>query len=315
MPEFETAAIIGAGVAGLACAQDLRAAGVDVVVYEKSRGPGGRTATRREGTLRFDHGAQHLDPGALDGTPAAATVAAWRPRRTGDLRATAPLGDVPVPTMSAAARALADGVTVTARTLVQPLRALADGGALLTTADGPLPPADRVVVAVPAPQAAVLLQHISPPLAAAAFAVPYDPCWTAMVAWDRALNLPVDVHDAPGDDLAWAAAQAPRPGREPGERWVLQASAAWSAEHLEDAPESAALALLDRFAGTVAAAVDLPQPALLTAHRWRYAEPSAPLPERCLTAGPLAVAGDWLGGGRVAGAIASGRAAAAALLS
>ncbi len=314
VPDFTTAAVIGAGVAGLACAQDLQAAGVRVTVYEKSRGPGGRTSTRRNGLLRFDHGAQVLDRDALAGTSAASHLKAWAPRRDGDLRADRALGVVPVPTMSAAARALAAGLDVQAGTRVQPLVPRADGGASLRTAEGDLPEVDRVVVAAPAPQAAALLQQAAPRLAAEASTVGYDPCWAVMVAWDQPLHLAIDVHDNPGDDLAWAAAQASRPDRDGGERWVLQASAAWSTAHVADVPEQVALALLDRFAGTVAAAVDLPQPSVLTAHRWLFSEPRRPLEARYLQAGPLAAAGDWCGGGRVAGAVASGRAAAAALL-
>ena len=49
-------AIIGAGIAGLACARKLAQAGVHAVVFDKGRGIGGRVATRRAGDLRFDHG-------------------------------------------------------------------------------------------------------------------------------------------------------------------------------------------------------------------------------------------------------------------
>ena len=51
--------MIGAGLAGLAAARSLADAGVTVTVFEKSRGVGGRTATRREGLWAFDHGAQY----------------------------------------------------------------------------------------------------------------------------------------------------------------------------------------------------------------------------------------------------------------
>ena len=55
-------AVIGAGMAGLTCAQLLRQAGYSAVVLEKSRGLGGRVATRRlEGTCA-DHGARYLEP-------------------------------------------------------------------------------------------------------------------------------------------------------------------------------------------------------------------------------------------------------------
>ncbi|MEY4932043.1 MAG: hypothetical protein RLZZ403_363, partial [Pseudomonadota bacterium] len=55
-----TVAIVGAGLAGLACARVLFGAQYSVTVLEKSRGLGGRIATRRVGRLAFDHGAQYL---------------------------------------------------------------------------------------------------------------------------------------------------------------------------------------------------------------------------------------------------------------
>jgi len=55
-------AIIGAGVAGLAAARALRERRPDlaITIYEKSRGLGGRAATRRRDGYIFDHGAQNI---------------------------------------------------------------------------------------------------------------------------------------------------------------------------------------------------------------------------------------------------------------
>jgi renalase len=50
--------IVGAGIAGLSAAGELVANGRRVVVLEKSRGVGGRMATRRVGDANCDHGAQ-----------------------------------------------------------------------------------------------------------------------------------------------------------------------------------------------------------------------------------------------------------------
>ncbi len=44
-----TVAVIGAGMTGITCARALADAGFDVTVFEKSRGLGGRMATRRVG--------------------------------------------------------------------------------------------------------------------------------------------------------------------------------------------------------------------------------------------------------------------------
>lgn len=54
-------AVIGAGVSGLIAARTLQEHGFEATVFEKSRGLGGRVATRRsELGLSFDHGAQYF---------------------------------------------------------------------------------------------------------------------------------------------------------------------------------------------------------------------------------------------------------------
>lgn len=55
-------AVIGAGIAGLVCAQQLTQAGYSVRIVEKSRGLGGRVATRRLYGTCADHGACYLKP-------------------------------------------------------------------------------------------------------------------------------------------------------------------------------------------------------------------------------------------------------------
>ena len=82
-PTRARVAIIGAGIAGATCAQILQAAGHAVHVVDKSRGAGGRMATKRlqwtdaQGATRqarFDHGA----PGFAAEDPASANLLADR---------------------------------------------------------------------------------------------------------------------------------------------------------------------------------------------------------------------------------------------
>src|SRR5687768_3673930 len=71
IPDPFSIAVVGAGIAGLSAARALKAHGHDVIIFEKSRGPGGRVATRQlraiemprglaGATLAFDHGAQYF---------------------------------------------------------------------------------------------------------------------------------------------------------------------------------------------------------------------------------------------------------------
>jgi len=52
--------IVGAGIAGLTCARELRRRGIGSVVLERSRGVGGRCATRRVEDQPVDHGLPFL---------------------------------------------------------------------------------------------------------------------------------------------------------------------------------------------------------------------------------------------------------------
>ncbi|NJL49588.1 MAG: FAD-dependent oxidoreductase [Leptolyngbyaceae cyanobacterium SM2_5_2] len=54
--------VVGAGLSGLTAAQALRQAGYGVLVLDKSRGVGGRVATRRVGEVPVDHGCRFVQP-------------------------------------------------------------------------------------------------------------------------------------------------------------------------------------------------------------------------------------------------------------
>jgi renalase len=100
--QTRSVAIIGAGLAGATCARQLAQAGWYVHLFDKSRGPGGRMATRRlvwtddsgrHHTTAFDHGAVGLGahhPGFLHFLQQACRaghVLAWEPQRKGETRA------------------------------------------------------------------------------------------------------------------------------------------------------------------------------------------------------------------------------------
>ncbi len=117
--------IIGAGMAGLSCAQALRHQGHNVIVFDKGRGPGGRMSTRHVGTplgeAAFDHGAQYLtarDPAFL------AQVDRWA--RVGHVARWSPAGVdawVGTPAMNEPIRAMArDGAVSLMRTALHTMQ-------------------------------------------------------------------------------------------------------------------------------------------------------------------------------------------------
>ncbi|WP_439595051.1 NAD(P)/FAD-dependent oxidoreductase [Falsiroseomonas sp.] len=323
-------AIVGAGLAGLACAKTLAAYDVRLRLFDKGRGPGGRLATRRvevEGhVLNFDHGAQYL---TAHGAPFAAVLDAARAQEWPDAGR-----HVGVPRMSSVPRALAEGLDIDLMRHVCAITGtprawyLHHLDARLVRPGRPFPtqppevegPFDAVVLALPAPQAQALLQDPAPHLAGVLQAVRFEPCWALMLAFPERLDLPDTLRPDVGP-IGWAARDSSKPGRDSSlELWVVQGGPDWSREHLELTPEEAAAKLLEGFAQLAALhapGTTLPTPFFSAAHRWRHPLVEAPLGAPCLwdaTLG-LGAAGDWCIGARAEAAVDSAAALVAAIRS
>ncbi|WP_343344313.1 NAD(P)-binding protein [Sphingomicrobium sp. XHP0239] len=299
-------AIVGAGMAGLACARALTDADANVQVrlFDKGRGPGGRMSARRAtvggDTLRFDHGAQYFtarDPAfrsLVDEWKAASVVARW-PVAGDD-------AFVGTPAMNAPIRALAADHDVRFACRIDRAERREGKWTLLSGESEETGPYDALIVAIPAEQAAPLLASHDDEMASAARATVSDPCWTVMVRFTEPLDRPDTLCDAGA--IGWAARDSAKPGRDGRECWVIQAGPDWSRAHLEDDADTVATALLDAFS---AAGRDLPPHDHLAAHRWRYAR-SGSAGRDFLWNGDLRLGacGDWLLGPRVENAFLSG---------
>ncbi len=343
-------AVVGAGLAGLACARALEERDVRVTVLDKGRSVGGRLATRRIPPHTFDLGAQYftargerfqrvarswLDDGVC---------APWRGRivavdGTGDPPRPVEAIDrlVGTPDMNALARHLARGLHVRTGHRVESI-ARHDGTLTLRGTVAPagvtLGPAahhgsvlddlgsyDCVVVCLPAPQAALLLAPVSARLAAEARAVTLDPCLAVALAAgehdERALR-GLDFDGAfvgregtpSASALAWVARDSSKPGRPAGERWVLHASASWSRAWWAAPVAEVTEAMLTE----LSMLFDLGhlRPALTWVHRWSLARAATPLACGALfdDEGRVGLGGDWASGGRIEGAFLSGLALA-----
>ncbi len=307
-------AIIGSGLSGLASADYFVAAGHQVCLFDKARGPGGRMSTRRvetsAGEISFDHGAQYFtarDPAfraIVDGWEKLGVASRWL-----DAGADAWVGS---PTMNAPVKALAADHDVSWSMRIEGL-IHQENGWQLQSDTGPIDAVfDTVIMAIPAEQAATLLAPWEPGFAAIAKATVSEPCWTLMLAFEKPLGIanPI-IRDDPV--IGWAARNSDKPGRTGPESWVIQASPLWSVEHLEDSQEDVIASLTDRFAEL--SGVSLPDPLVISAHRWRYARSGRTDFDALYNDDlKIGVCGDWTLGPRVECAWLSGAALAKLVL-
>ncbi len=290
----QTIAVVGAGLAGLRAAERLLDAGAQVTLLEKSRGPGGRCATRRSPVGPFDHGA-----GAFQARTPAFQAAVAAAAAQGLLHA-APAGqrlldldpgpsDAPAwrgaPFMNAWPQALRErlvgrGLRMLTEATVRGLRRESTGW-LLELAEDPAraalgdPRFDAVLLAVPAEQAVPLLQPHDPTQAALLAACRSEACITLMAAWtDPQPGGPHLLRPAEGPlALAFrqdafdtgAADRAPT-------RWTAHARADWSLAAIDTPPEALLAPMLHALRDALGEAAPGGEPAHAAVHRWRYAQ-------------------------------------------
>jgi len=332
-------AVIGAGMAGVACARTLAQAGHQVTLFEKSRGVGGRMATRSSPFGTFDHGTQYFTVRDPRFELALATVPkVCRPWSANTVRVLDDQGRVTAaglparephwvasPGMNALVKTwaspledrhrveLGTKVTQLERDALNPLQwqlrtEVADGAQHVFSGF------DAVLLAMPPEQASFLLKTAKP---TRAMAKPIDkvkvaPCWTLMLAFPQAMqpglitlgpqwNAARSTHHR----IAWLARESSKPGRAKVERWTVQASAAWSEEHLEDDTARVEAKLIKAFSEITGIRAE---PSHVDTQRWRYAKTTKALGKSHLwdEKTSVGVCGDWCLGHRVEDAFISG---------
>lgn len=294
--------IVGAGIAGLACAEALASEGLTPILFDKGRRPGGRLSTLRLGDMAWDFGTQYFTQGNRD---FARAVAAWKREGLISSWPAGPAGAlVGTPAMSSLIEVL--GVPYAVRHDMQVQQIERDGDDWYVSGTfGREGPFGAMVVATPAEQAAPLLSLHDLVMAREAATVRSQPCWTLMLAFAEPLtHLPAVLRDH--GDISWACRNNSKPGRPATECWVIQASGDWSRQHLEMDRSEVAGALLARFEQLTG--TPLPEPVFAKAHRWRFAQPAG-TESGCLW-NPrlrLGACGDWRCGPGVEAAWRSGK--------
>ena len=259
--------VVGAGLAGVACARELRAAGLDVRVLERGRVPGGRMAARTLWDRRVDLGASYF---TVDDSGFAAVVDGWAERglasewtdtftalgggtresKTGPMRWGAPHG----------LRSLVEDLAADLAVERQEVGALTELDAAAVVLAMPDPQARRLVADHPVGDE--LTREWEPVVAVAA--------WWAERTWDGVS--PTGRFDGAFDnddpDVAWIADDGRRRGDD-APVLVAHSTPGLAARHLDD-PDGAAPVVLR----AVRRLLDVGEPLDVHVHRWTFARPT-----------------------------------------
>lgn len=318
--------VVGGGIAGIACARALEAAGVPVRVLDRGATPGGRMAVRDTGGRPVDIGASYLtvrDPGfaaVVDDWAARGLVRSWTDTfHVSDGSGlsgttTGPVRMAGVQGMRSLVHDLAAGLDVVAGAEVRHVEPTRDGAAWLVHVDGSAEPhaAAAVVLAMPEPQAAPLLvADLSRDLDTRTPPVTWEPVVAVSARWDVPWWPAVDgvfVNDErPDAVLGWVADDGRRRGD--GAAVLVAHSTPEAARGWLHEPDRALGPVLAAVGAAMGVDGRVPEPLWTHVHRWTYARPERdrPAPPFALLAPGLGLCGDaWGEQSRVEGAWSSG---------
>lgn len=313
----KTCLVIGAGISGLVAATVLQRNGIAVTVLEKSRGVGGRMATRRLGEARLDHGAQYF---TVRDTAFHAWVTGWAKAglavewfrqfpeerdQSGHIRWRGKGGMTDIPKALAAELDVRLEETVT-RLHYEPRQWTA------TCASGRTYTARFLLLTAPTPQSVALFDTagLTMPGKKREFLghIQYDPCLTVLALLDRPSALPArGAVREPGDPLEWIADNQNK-GISAVPALTLHSTGDYARAHWEAPDGERVPPLLEAARPWIGEA----QVTEWTCHRWRYSKVITPQEGGfCLSRRyNVMFTGDGFGGPRVEGAALAGLRAA-----
>ncbi|MEM4780513.1 MAG: FAD-dependent oxidoreductase [Halalkalicoccus sp.] len=323
--------IVGAGVAGLGVAAELRAGEADVTIVEKSRGVGGRAATRRKNGCVYDHGANYITPDEeleafvrdLGADPVEIEEPVWTFDSAGVIE--------PGEKRERPALTYADGITRFSKEVLATADATLEletcvesiareGDRWRVESAGRKWGFDALVLTPPAPQTATLLSDadwedpLREELVSEIEAVPYRTILSILLHYpfeiDRHYYALVNTDR--NHEIGWLSREECKAGHVPdGESLlVVQMAPDWSLERYGE-PEDPIASAAAELASDLLDDPRLAEPDWTDCQRWRHALPDdAADPDALSRASDASLyfAGDWVAGeGRVSAAFESGR--------
>lgn len=319
-------AIIGAGLAGLTAAHQLKDH-AQITLFDKSRGVSGRLSTRRAEPYFFDHGAQYftaksqefqtfLKPLIKDDI-----IAPWQARYAeikGDQIThteqwnTSKPHYVGVPGMNAIGKYLAQDLNAQTGIRITKMSRRENKWHLYSEDNQEFKNFDWVIVTTPVSQALDILpqdfEHRQ-----SLQSITMKACYALMLGFEEGLSLNYDCARIHGSDLGWIAVNSSKPGRNGGYSLLIQSTNDWADQHIDDNRDEVMENLINKTSDLIGHDVSKATHKALHGWRFAFAEKSSNQTHYIDNKNALAVCGDWCIEGRVEAAFSSGKSCAEAL--
>ncbi len=307
-------AIIGAGFSGITLAKILEKH-CEVTVFEKSRGVGGRMATRYADPFQFDHGAQYFTAASenfrefLIPFIEKGVISPWARKHISIPSFVEKSYKQPcyvaAPKMTQLARDISGALNVKTQTEITNIIKNGSGWSLESAGIILDEVYDWVIMTAPAPQCAKLM----PPVFShhqKLLVIKMTGCYSLMMGFDEPLELDWDSCSVENSPIGWMAVNSSKPLRPGGYSFIAQSTNEWAETHMNDDIPSAQLFLLNEVRSLLPH-VDI-NPTHVDTHRWRYAATAQSAGQSYLMdeEARLAVCGDWCLEGKVESAFISG---------
>ena len=313
-------AIIGSGISALTVARNLNNAG-DVTIFDKSKGIGGRIATRRADRFTFDHGAQYFLIKNNDFESFVSPYIESGVVKRWDAYFKEFEGDkviserqwnenfahyVGTPNMNAFCKSLAENFRIIKSTRINSVIKSDEGLKLIGEEKKELGVFDWVISTVPSKQAIDILpedlnffNEIS--------SIKMSPCFTLMLGFEKNLNLGFDAAMIHNELISWVSVNSSKPDRRPNDySLVIQSTNRWADKNLSLDRDFVIKKMISEASNIINR--NLNEAVHKEVHGWHFAN----APKRDLGVFvdyemKVAACGDWCMHGRVESAYLSGK--------
>lgn len=311
-------AIIGAGIAGLTVANHLKDF-ADIVIFDKSRGAGGRICTRYAKPYVFDHGAQFFIARTnkfknfLEPLIEAGVIQSWNAkfveikkdkiisRRQWDNDNPHYVGS---PTMSSIGKYLSQDLNIQLNSEISINRSK-DQWQIVDKEGNDQGVFDWVISTAPVSQSAILLP-VDFKFHETLLSRKMMGCFSLMIGFDDSLNLAWEAALVSEADISWISVNSSKPGRNGSFTLLVHSTNLWAEENINKEKDAVIEHLMNETSKIIgkkvydANHIDL--------HRWKYAnikkqDVESPFIDED---NQIAACGDWCIKGRIESAFLSG---------